>query len=363
MLKPVRFRGAPPQLEDCLFDDDQTLYAALVANFYEVFEPVIATYSRVRELKADEIGASVSSPGDIARSLVKVQLHSRAYEAAYVMALKEGKNELPAETEMFASYLKQDGIWDEVGAAHIVHPIDSHPPTADRLRALGCDLETLKAEIEKDTKPSAFDAWFSEGAHSVKQVEQNHEQLVKAFVSTAKVSGAIVDIKTPEGRARLEKAWAPQKWEVSPLKAIWETIMPWAIVGVVFIMLGGTMTGQKIVPWLGWLVGTALTVATIVLLYRRWQGLKESLFVLTVDGLKLNSWTRAVAFSEITNMNGSVHNGTCTLTLTLATPAVHPAKGHWRSGPVKEIAVNLSIYRAGHEDIYAAVGDYWVGLR
>jgi Zn-dependent protease with chaperone function len=103
--------------------------------------------SRTRELMADQAGARVTSAESFATALVKVHAFdvcARDDEEA-VEALQAGEV-MPNESLLFATRAVQNAapdILEELGDTHTAHPIDDHPPLAQRLAALGITLEQV----------------------------------------------------------------------------------------------------------------------------------------------------------------------------------------------------------------------------
>ncbi len=98
---------------------------------------------RVRELAADQVGATVASPVALAAALLKLEAHSGAWGDVFSAAMRAVLDGRPAGnvSEQYAARAR-------VGAAaavdanlpRIPHPFDSHPPTAARLEALAVGM-------------------------------------------------------------------------------------------------------------------------------------------------------------------------------------------------------------------------------
>jgi Zn-dependent protease with chaperone function/tellurite resistance protein len=119
---------------------------SVLSYMLEIFSSNERTIGREREFIADQSGAEASSPTDLATALVKVSLYSGLWEHARsknVERLNHGKIARNLSV-MFQDISKYDVEHDsleqiktEVLEKRIAHPTDTHPPTSERLSALG----------------------------------------------------------------------------------------------------------------------------------------------------------------------------------------------------------------------------------
>ena len=120
-----------------------------------VFASNERTIGREREFVADRAGAEASSAEALATALVKVATYAPLWE--YVRSrsmehLKEGQMyaNLGIAFENVARYASEheslDAIRSRILEARIAHPIDTHPPTSERLAA----LSVVQTSITKD---------------------------------------------------------------------------------------------------------------------------------------------------------------------------------------------------------------------
>jgi hypothetical protein len=114
--------------------------------------------SRERELVADSVGAEAASAGDLAVALIKLEAFSGAWGSAYseaVRAVQEGQspNNVSTRFHELAILGARPSHVSDVDHGRISHPTDSHPPTSERLRALGVDA---RAEVSRaiDLEPA-----------------------------------------------------------------------------------------------------------------------------------------------------------------------------------------------------------------
>ena len=131
-----------------------TLPAAVVLGVcLTEFATAERTVGRERELLADRAGAEAASATALASALVKVSLYSGQWSALtqkHIDILAEGNYfENLAGTYRAACESLFDGVdWQEAQASMLrfvqPHPIDTHPPLAQRLQSLGVALVTIE---------------------------------------------------------------------------------------------------------------------------------------------------------------------------------------------------------------------------
>lgn len=125
--------------------------AAMLSMFLEEFAKAERTIGRQRELEADKAGASVASARAIATSLLKIGAFAPLWSsvrAAMVEAIEEGKAYTNASSfyaQIAASSSKPELV-DEVAMQATTHPTDTHPPTGQRVEALGLRVSDLRDE-------------------------------------------------------------------------------------------------------------------------------------------------------------------------------------------------------------------------
>jgi Zn-dependent protease with chaperone function len=112
------------------------------------------TVGRERELLADQAGARVASPQALATALLKVFLFSSNWDwlsENHVEALGQGRTYVQlSRTFREVSELSPDADWDNImnSLTWVVqaHPVDTHPPFAERLENLKILPSDLKPE-------------------------------------------------------------------------------------------------------------------------------------------------------------------------------------------------------------------------
>jgi Zn-dependent protease with chaperone function len=130
--------------------------------FFQSFAEVERAMSRQRELVADAVGAEATSPADIGVALVKMEAFHAAWTDAYgesVQAIRDRRppGNLAARFAQLAALGARPSHIADVDHGRISHPTDSHPPTSDRLRALGVDVQhEIDRAIALDPADPAF---------------------------------------------------------------------------------------------------------------------------------------------------------------------------------------------------------------
>lgn len=114
-----------------------------------------AKASRSRELRADSIGATASSPSDLGFALIKCGIlsmlwHREMDDTAHEISRGRFRRNM---SRSFEDKLKFDVDPEKLPplvefalGQHTPHPTDSHPPTRDRLSALGIDMGEVTSE-------------------------------------------------------------------------------------------------------------------------------------------------------------------------------------------------------------------------
>ena len=129
---------------------------SVLSYMQDVFSTNVRAIGREREIVADSAGAEASSPEALAAALVKVSTYGRLWEVVRsrnVERLNAGKidSNLGSTFENVARYVGEhdsiDDVRSQVLEVRIAHPTDTHPPTSERLKALGVDQTRLGRDI------------------------------------------------------------------------------------------------------------------------------------------------------------------------------------------------------------------------
>lgn len=137
---------------------------SLLSFFLNSFSEAEAEISRERELVADAVGASITTPADMARALTKIIRYDSVWESAYTELLDGPRSttETPLLSDLFARAAEKEDqrrsraeqIADLEGEK-LAHPTDSHPPLGVRLRALGSSVEEMFDGSQEIRPPDA----------------------------------------------------------------------------------------------------------------------------------------------------------------------------------------------------------------
>ena len=169
---------------------------AMLSLLLEEFAKAEGGLSRGRELEADRAGASVASARAVSTSLLKVGAFAElwpAIRAAMIETLAEGKalsNVCLLYAEAAASRIDPEWV-DQVASTATAHPTDTHPPTVQRIEALGLSLAALRE-----------DALRIDSSECATQLLDDAEKLEEALTEIGRQ--ALVEL----GQAKLPRASA-----------------------------------------------------------------------------------------------------------------------------------------------------------
>ena len=129
------------------------------------FDTAVAHWSRLREFEADRHGSTVSGPAGAASALVRVHVADPGVHFVLSDAFRGNEGLGPNLVAAIAKATAERGVDDP--AAHLddrqSHPTDSHPPTIQRIQALGVAIdEKLLAHATR--RPDASIASFGRRA-------------------------------------------------------------------------------------------------------------------------------------------------------------------------------------------------------
>lgn len=129
------------------------------------FTSIERAISRLRELEADRVGASLTSHKVLSTALVKISIYCIFWEIIQKKNI-ENLNHGNAFQNMSVVYqnlcnsLNTPEIEAELLAKlptiSIAHPTDTHPPIATRLESLGISLDEIKSDIFEVTNDSSI---------------------------------------------------------------------------------------------------------------------------------------------------------------------------------------------------------------
>ncbi|MBI3371463.1 MAG: M48 family metalloprotease [Betaproteobacteria bacterium] len=167
---------------------------AVLTLLLEEFAKAERSIGREREFAADQAGASVASPRAIATSLLKLEAFAGLWpgiRSAMINALNQGKaysNVSALYAAAAAASARREPV-DEVAKLAIFHPTDSHPPTQERVQALGLSVSALHDEALQ-IDPNACSALLLENVSELEELLTKIEHRVLLECGYAKLPGA-----------------------------------------------------------------------------------------------------------------------------------------------------------------------------
>ncbi|MFF5863890.1 M48 family metalloprotease [Pseudomonas sp. NPDC012596] len=169
---------------------------ALAVHFMQRFDGAVSHWSRQRELLADAAGARIAGPQAVVDSLVRI--------SALEVLIDQHQTELCRVPEAWPEdllvatldYLATQAIClpDDELADGLGHPTDSHPPTRERIEALGLSVQDVRgsealrpvvaaqalaclAELLPDLKALSLELSAAIGSRLLEQRNEVHEYL------------------------------------------------------------------------------------------------------------------------------------------------------------------------------------------
>lgn len=139
----------------------------VLSAMYDTFATNIAAISREREFEADRVGCEASTKEGLVYSLAKVVTYSRLWNDTLLDNIKRLNNgritanlsEVFRESSLYNIGKKDiDDIIDEVLPSIVQHPIDSHPPLAERYKNIDFNESQITREkiIAQGDSASAY---------------------------------------------------------------------------------------------------------------------------------------------------------------------------------------------------------------
>ena len=116
--------------------------------FWKVYQFSLGRMSRLREFRADRIGAETSSSRSLAKSLVKIasycEYRFKTEEKIFLEEEVASRPDIAQRLEQgFPEHLSNFVASPESMEAETSHPFDTHPPLADRLEAAGHSMTEI----------------------------------------------------------------------------------------------------------------------------------------------------------------------------------------------------------------------------
>jgi hypothetical protein len=283
------------------------LFPAVTLGFHAMqrFDHAVGHWSRLREFDADRNGCLVARPADAASALIRAGIVAPAvgYVLEHAFAGADGIASGDAGPDLVAQTTELIAIhgWSDpmpLLEDRQPHPTDSHPPTIQRISALGVEIgDDLLSRATRPPEPGAS----SFADHLFPDWTALCRLLSRDFVDNARMMHA-------RRREALESLVA----EVPGETIVYDNVKPmiWTMVIVAMIFAGFGLTvilfsGQLglghdpfaqslIAPITG--AGAAGSLLYAALLHRR---ATRPLMVLTPDGLLAARLDRSVAWTDV----------------------------------------------------------------
>jgi Zn-dependent protease with chaperone function len=327
-----------------------------ILNFFSwAFGAAERETSRVREHKADEVAASLTSPALMARTLVRVHIFDEALRLSIFGAPRDRlENPFDASlAEAFASGpLAAEDFWQRLFEIQTPHPLDTHPSLGKRLEALGQSVGVAEARaFATDNGESAYRRWLEPRAQLFTRIEE--QARVAVAQARVRVDVRRADYQSAEGRELLEKHFPTCEFKVPTTVLVGRTLL-WSC-GFMFLA-----PLAIIVPDLAgrWVTGglAALCVAGLVLSWRRhWKGR----FVLRADSLSYTGWNRPVVFDTVESMQARKYRNS-SLRVTFCFREKQPPP--WRFQLIKlkrrRFVLNLGLVKANPNQLLQQIYRY-----
>ena len=156
--------------------------AQFMKCFRVLFELSMSKVRREREFRADRIAAEMTSPRDVATSLLRLSAYSKfrrtveqeLFREQEVLQSADVSGRLEREFTAYAGQFVNDG---ELHELRTTHPFDSHPPVMERLAAVQVDLNV---EDRRKLFATASDGgWF----HRIEKAIELERELWKNYES------------------------------------------------------------------------------------------------------------------------------------------------------------------------------------
>jgi Zn-dependent protease with chaperone function len=180
------YRGASSALEQLTADIGTNLRslvllpaAFILGYFLQSFAVAEREIGRAREFEADHLAAKITDPILLAGALLKTHALNGLWDniVEFMNAtLRNGR--VPAnvgplfEDIAFSSVLPDDATLRNLGSSHVPHPLDTHPPLEDRLRAIGWSVTSAVDIVQLPEIPATA---------LVRNLEYLEESLTKSW--------------------------------------------------------------------------------------------------------------------------------------------------------------------------------------
>ncbi len=282
---------------------------ALGTHMMAVFDGGVKHWSRLREIEADRAGAQHSGAEPAARALVRTVLLQPVIGAVLAEAWRAPDAASPDLVGSMVARAEAAGLGDPAIALkeHQPHPTDSHPPSSQRLDALGLAVTApLLAEAGRPVQ--------AEGAAFARSLF--HDWAGLCAVVSADAIG-IAASNRAERTARLEEAAGQVTDTVVEIVNDWRrAAVVWAGIGAVFggagltlayVLVRLTVDDPSAIPMM-WLVAGGLLAAGAACIGRvglLWRARNTPVIKLFADGFQCRGLDRIVPWIGVERVSAN----------------------------------------------------------
>ncbi|MCX6119746.1 MAG: M48 family metalloprotease, partial [Proteobacteria bacterium] len=198
----------------------ETLYSNAITrpifyfmNLYvHLFQLSMSDLKRQREFRADKIASQVTSPNDMAKSLIKV-IGFSDFRSQFERKLFGAKEEITHD-KLFDSLRKSfaENISAETGKDifnhSVTHPFDSHPSFVDRMKAL--NIQITVDEIPDILKSNVLANWYDEIANAESIESKLMEEYERRFKADHEINLAYTYLPANDHEKLIVERYFPE---------------------------------------------------------------------------------------------------------------------------------------------------------
>lgn len=274
-------------------DEDQAALGSIPAAVFglyllESFHGAVSHWDRVRELQADAVSARITSPETAARALVHVSaLEPVVHERLDAIARRPAQAGQDLIAMLLADVQARPLQAPDLDAeAATSHPYDTHPPTLERLRALGLPTMPALTAPDADTLPwvrslfSDYDAVQRQLLADFKAVAADHNERMRRELTEISQQ-AQGHIAVYESRM-----------------VLWLCALAALGAGAIFLMQMADSASNMSWSW-GMAIVLAACVAFAALAWRAWRRSQAEIMTLTPEALYVSGLRAPLVWGDI----------------------------------------------------------------
>lgn len=283
----------------------------LLNFFVGSFEETVQNASRQRELLADQVGATLTSPQTQARALVRYHIVLEAFERGVMENLRQqapNPLDIPVQSVIQNQLLHETKFWSQLFEQKLPHPLDSHPSLQVRLDGLGQHIDIAAAQkLAMEEPDSAYAHWLPNQEHLFAEAtQQAKEALGKVHVQNKVIKA---DLTTDEGREMLTHHFPTVSWTIRPF-AFW---MPIAVCSLVFFIM---VTLAIYICDITSIVYVCVAIFCLLYSLANWKQHRNGKLTLNAAGLAYTGWTRPLRFEDVASLSVHSNNGYLSMAFT-----------------------------------------------